>query len=133
VHDRIEPEPVGGAEHDLRATNVHRVHFVRPPRIERIDRGGVEDSVAALQRALDGHRIGYVADARLDLDHTVGGERSRDAVGSSRQDPDPVAGLGDRRNGVRTHEARSSGHEHKHMGQPLAGSSSRVVDYVRTF
>ena len=77
---------MGTAKHDLGPAHVHSGHFVRLSRIQRVDRGCVQDGVAACQRAFDCRGIGYVPERGLNPIHPEQPERGRDALGDPRED-----------------------------------------------
>jgi hypothetical protein len=100
VDDRVESEPVGGAEHGVGAADVHGAHLIRPACIHGKHRRGVQDGIGALERALDGDRVRHVAGHDLDRVDAKGRERGRNPLGRSCQDPDPVPGPRERRDRV---------------------------------
>jgi hypothetical protein len=87
-------------EHDVGATNVHRVHFASPAGVQGKHRGGVHDRVTPRERAFDRGGLGHLTDGGLDSLDAERTERGGDLLRRSRQDPDSVPGTRQRRDRV---------------------------------
>jgi hypothetical protein len=114
VDDRVEPEPLRGAQNEVRPTNVHRPHLVRLARIHREDGRGVQDGVAALDRALDRARIGHVPNRRLDPVYPERPQRRGDALLGPGKHTNVVPGRDERGDRMRADIARSTRDQHQH-------------------
>jgi hypothetical protein len=103
------------AEHDLGPAHVDRPHLLGPAGVHREDRSRVQDSVTALERALDRGGVGHIADRRLDLVDAERREGSRNPLGRPREDADSVPRPNQRRDRMRADVTRSPGYQYQHV------------------
>jgi hypothetical protein len=114
VDDRVETEPLRRREDEISPARVRLLHQLRVASAERIDRGGVEDSLASLHRPFDADGIGDVSLDRVDLVHTDRLESRSDPLRGAHKQPHLVPRTHERGHAVRAHEASPTSHEHPH-------------------
>ena len=114
MNDRVEAPLGGEAEHVLRSEWVGSQHLVGVLGAQPDEGGGVDDGVAALERA--GHRgaVGHVADDVVDDVDAEGADVRVDLLRAAHEQHDLVAGVDEGLGGVGTGEPGAAGDEDPH-------------------
>ena len=95
-----------GGENGLRPLGVHVAHLLGGSHVERVDRRGMEDRVAALEAGFDRVGLGHVADHMVDFADAERRQRGPDPLRLPYQQTDLVTPPDELGNGMRADEPR---------------------------